>query len=44
MLLHQKSGNAAAIQRVYGQLVSALELLGLTPMPETTLLYHTLKS
>lgn len=44
MLLHQKSGNAAAIQRVYQQLQAALEPLGLTPMPETKLLYETLKN
>ncbi|RJF69132.1 transcriptional regulator [Deinococcus cavernae] len=44
MRLHQKSGNAAAIQRVYGQLLDALHPLGLTPLPETALLYQTLKT
>lgn len=43
MRVHQKQGNAAAIQRVYLQLQAALAGLGLTPLPETTLLYETFR-
>lgn len=44
MRVHQKTGNSAAIQRVYQQLQAGLADLELKPMPETTLLYQTLRN